>query len=787
MKHLTILITLLTAALGSHAQSQPAMKLWYDKPATYFEESLPIGNGKLGAAIHGGVDDNIIYLNDITFWTGKPVDRNLNADTHQWIPKIREALFAENYPLADSLQRYVQGPRSSRYLPLATLHIRDLGSGAVSDYRRELDIDNAICRDQYCRGGINYFRDYFASHPGRFIAIRICAGQKGAVNCKLTLTSLVPHQVRATGNQLTLTGHAPGDPNDVIHTCTMLHVKAKGGHVVATDTTLTVKGADEAILYIVNNTSYNGFDKHPVTEGAPYAQIAADDLRHAIEGVYTTQRSKHMADYRRYYTRFALTLGHMPENPNSKPTDVQLTDYTRNKGGNPYLETLYTQYGRYLLISCSRTPGVPANLQGLWNPHFNAPWSSNYTVNINLEENYWPAEVTNLPELTMPLFSLMENLAENGRAVAQNYYGVSRGSCSCHNSDLWALANPIGNGTADPMWANWNMGLAWLTQALWEHYAFTGDKLFLRTQALPLMERAAAFVCDWLIENPAVPGQLFTAPSTSPENMYRLPNRYSGRTCYGGAADMAIIRELFNNTMKSAKIVGKKSKLIDEIKEKSARLMPYRIGQKGDLNEWYHDWNDRDIHHRHQSHLIGLYPGHHITPAHTPELAEACRQTLIQKGDETTGWSTGWRTNLWARLGDGEQAYHIFQKLLQYTEPDGAWGNRGHRSGGTYPNLFDAHPPFQIDGNFGGTAGVCEMLVQSSCDEIVLLPAIPAAWSEGSVSGLCARGGFEIDMQWKDGKVTAATIRSRMGGKTTIKYNGTQKTIKVKKGGHVTL
>lgn len=787
MKHLTILISLLSAILSISAQTQPTMKLWYDKPATYFEESLPIGNGRLGATIHGGTTDNIIYLNDITFWTGKPIDRNQDADAHQWLPKIREALFAENYPLADSLQRYIQGPYSSKYLPLATLHIKDLNRGDITGYRRELDIDSAICRDIYRRGNIEYIREYFASHPDNLIAIRIKANRKGGINSVFTLESLVPHHIKVSKNQLTMTGHAPGIPNEVIHTCAIVHITQKGGHVESSDSALTLRGADEAILYIVNATSYNGFDKHPVTEGAPYILTATSDMQHATEGDYDTFRTHHITDYRNLYARFSITLGRIPENPNSQPTDVQLTSYTHNKGNNPYLETLYTQYGRYLLISCSRTKGVPANLQGLWNPHLNAPWNSNYTVNINLEENYWPAEVTNLPELTMPLFTMMENLAVNGRSVAQNYYGIKRGSCSCHNSDLWAMANPVGNKRGDPMWCNWNLGLAWLTQSLWEHYAFTGDTEFLRHQALPIMESAAAFVCDWLVENPAIPSQLFTAPSTSPENMYQLPNRYRGRTCYGGAADMAIIRELFANTIQSAKITGMKSALIDEICQKNTKLMPYRIGSKGDLNEWYYDWDDKDIHHRHQSHLIGLYPGHHISPDLTPEIAEACRQTMIQKGDETTGWSTGWRTNLWARLRNGEQAYHIFQKLLQYTEPDSAWGNKGHRSGGTYPNLFDAHPPFQIDGNFGGTAGVCEMLVQSTLDEIVLLPALPAAWKEGSVKGICARGGFVIDMQWKNYKVINATIYSKTDNKTTIKYNGTQKTIQIKKGKSITL
>ncbi|MFC2765720.1 MAG: glycoside hydrolase N-terminal domain-containing protein, partial [Prevotella sp.] len=753
---------------------------WYDQPANFFEEALPIGNGKLGATIYGSPDDNQIQLNDITLWSGKPVDRDLDNGAYKWLPEIRKALFNENYKLADSLQRHLQGPNSAYYMPLATLHILDDSSGKPTDYYRELNIDSALCKDRYTRNGVTYTREYFLSNPDKVFIIKIKADQPGKLNLSLTLNSEINHKVRASGNRLFMTGHAIGDEQESTHFCSILKVTNKGGQISATGSTLTLKNVDEAMLYFVNETSFNGFDKHPVKQGAAYITNAENDLKAVERLTYEQLREHHIADYQKLFNRFQLRLGKANGSENKLPTNVQLKNYTLNGGGNSYLETLYTQFGRYLLISSSRTKGIPANLQGLWNPLKKAPWRSNYTVNINLEENYWLAEACHLSELTMPLFTLMENLAENGRHTARNYYGIHRGWCSSHNSDIWAMTNPVGEKSENPKWANWNLGFAWLTQSLWEHYAYTMDKDFLRNTAYPLMRGASEFVSDWLIENPKQPGELITAPSTSPENTYMLDG-YQGETCYGGTADLAIIRELLHNTLHAADILGINNDLTHELSGKLKRLHPYTIGHEGDLNEWYYDWDDYDIHHRHQSHLIGLYPGHHITLHGTPELAEASRKTLIQKGDRTTGWSTGWRINLWARLHDAQQAYHTYQKLLNYV-PAGKNETNYGGGGGTYPNLFDAHPPFQIDGNFGGTAGVCEMLVQSSLHEIELLPALPEQWSEGQVKGIRARGGFVIDMAWSNGKITQATLYSKNGGSTMVKYNGKAKRIKLKKG-----
>ena len=767
-----LLISALFCLTVTAQTTQAPMVLQYDKPATYFEESLPIGNGKLGALVYGGTDDNIIYLNDITFWTGKPVDRNLDADAHQWIPDIRKALFNEDYALADSLQLHVQGPNSQHFQPLGTLHIKDLGLGEVSNYHRSLNLDSAIIRDSYVRDGATVTREYFASNPDKLIAIRL----RGDINCRIALTAQVPHKVKAIPTQLTMTGHATGNPQESIHFCTMLNVKTDG-EVSAADSSLTITNAKEAIIYIVNETSFNGFDKHPVNEGAPYLETVANDIWHTQNFSFDEFYTRHLADYKAIYDRVKLRLSREPgQSSDSGNTDALLKAYTDGGGQSRYLEELYFQFGRYLLISSSRTENVPANLQGLWTPHLWSPWRGNYTVNINLEENYWPAFVANMAEMAQPLDGFVKALAANGQYTAKNYYGIHEGWCSSHNSDIWAMTNPVGEKNEKPEWANWNLGGAWLVHTLWERYQFTQDKDYLRTVAYPLMKGAAQFCLRWLIENPKTPGELITAPSTSPENEYKTDKGYHGMTCYGGTADLAIIRELFINTITAGKILGERNK---EMEKALARLHPYTIGHMGDLNEWYYDWDDLDFQHRHQSHLIGLYPGNHLTDA---TLQKAAEKSLEIKGDKTTGWSTGWRINLWARLHKPEQAYHIYQKLLTYVSPDKYRGPDRRRSGGTYPNLFDAHPPFQIDGNFGGTAGVCEMLMQSGDGKIELLPALPEAWKDGAVSGLCARGGFEVSFEWKDGKVRDCQIKAKKAGTVTLLYNGQQKTVKLKAG-----
>lgn len=761
------------------AQTQP-LKLWYNRPANAFEESLPIGNGKLGALIYGGSDNDSIYLNDITLWTGKPVDPNEGKNSSKWIPEIRKALFNEDYKTADSLQHYVQGHNSEYYQPLGRLNIKDNNPGKASNYYRQLSLDSSMVNLCYTRNGVKYTREYFASHPDKMIAIKLSASQKNALNCDISLTSLIPHKVKASPNQLTMTGHVTGNEEESTHYCAILKVNNIDGQVIGTDSTLHLKDVSEATIYLVNETSYNGFDKHPVKEGAPYLEKASDDSWHLVNFSYQELRQRHLQDYKKLFDRVKFNLANA-QFDSKRPTDKQLLAYSDEHESNPYLETLYFQYGRYLLISCSRTPGIPANLQGLWAPALYSPWRGNYTININLEENYWPAEVTNLSELVEPVDGLVKGLSVTGRRNAQNFYGINEGWCTGHNTDAWAMSNPVGTGNESPQWSNWAMGGAWLVETLWDHYDYTRDVNYLRDTAYPLMKGACDFLLNWLIEDPHNPKELITAPCTSPEADYITDKGYRGSSFYGGTADLAIIRELFKNTIKGATILGIDKDYQAKLQTALNRLRPYHIGKRGNLMEWYHDWDDQDWHHRHQSHLLGLYPFHQISVSGTPDLAAAATKTLEIKGDNSTGWSTGWRINLWARLHRQDKAYQIYRKLLTYVSPE-IYKDRKHHSGGTYPNLFDAHPPFQIDGNFGGTAGVCEMLMQCDGETMELLPALPETWSDGQISGLKARGNYTVSITWKNKHVKEARITSNEGGTLTVIYNGKNRTLTLKKG-----
>lgn len=784
MKHLLISCLLLSAAGTLQAVPKsniPPLKLWYNKPATAFEESLPIGNGKLGALIYGGANNDSIYLNDITLWTGKPVNREEGGDAYKWIPKIREALFKEDYKAADSLQLHVQGHNSEYYQPLAIINIKDANKGQFSNYKRELSLDNATAALSYTRGGIQYQREYFASHPDKMIAIHLTATQKKAINCDISLTSLIPHQVKASNKQLTITGHAMGKPENSTHFCSILSIKNQDGTITASDSILHLQGVSEAVIYLVNETSYNGFDKHPVKEGAPYIEKVNDNAWHLVNYTYPELKQRHITDYQNIFNRAKFALKGAKFD-NKRTTDQQLFDYTEKEEQNPYLEMLYFQYGRYLLISCSRTPGIPANLQGLWAPARKSPWRGNYTININLEENYWPAEVTNMSELVMPVDGLVKAMSVTGKYTAKHYYGIENGWCGGHNTDAWAMTNPVGTKKESPKWSNWNMGGAWLVQTLWDHYDYTRNKEYLRQTAYPLMKGAADFMLDWIIENPKKPGELITAPCTSPEAEYITDKGYQGCSFYGGTADLTILRELFKNTLKGAQILGIDQAYQAKLQDAINRLHPYQIGKRGNLQEWYYDWDDQDWHHRHQSHLLGLHPFYQISLDKTPDLAAAAAKTLEIKGDFSTGWSTGWRISLWARLHRADKSYSMIRKLLNYVHPGNYNNPKNRPSGGTYPNLFDAHPPFQIDGNFGGTAGVCEMLMQCDGETMHLLPALPKEWPAGEIKGIKARGNYEINLVWNNGKVSKASITSKNAGNLTVKYNGKQKALNFKAG-----
>jgi alpha-L-fucosidase 2 len=788
---------LLFTSFFTKITAQSSHVLWYNQPAEFFEETLVLGNGKMGATVFGGVSLDKIYLNDITLWSGEPVNANMNPEAYKNLPAIREALQNENYKLAEVLNKKIQGKNSEKYAPLGTLEINNSNPGKATNYRRELDISNAVSKVTYEIDGVKFTREYFVSAPDQIMIIKLTSSKKGALNFDINPSSLLTSNIELKDNVLSMNGRAAINEHEGYTVLpkyleikergtrftTLMKIKNTDGEIISSDKTLGVKDASEAIIYVSIATSFNGFDKNPATEGVNDKAIASENLKKAFAKSFNKLKNAHIADYQKFYNRVTLDLG--KTTAPDLATDERLLRYADGKE-DKNLEILYFNFGRYLLISSSRTMGVPANLQGIWNPHLSPPWSSNYTMNINLEENYWLAENTNLSEMHLPLLGFIKNLSVTGKITAKTFYGIDKGWAAGHNSDIWAMSNPVGQfGKEEPMWACWPMAGAWLSTHIWEHYVFTQDKNYLKNEGYPLMKGAAEFCLDWMVTDKN--GNLITSPSTSPENQYKLADGFVGATIYGGTADLAMIRECFDKTIKASQILNIDADFRTKLEAALAKLHPYQIGKKGNLQEWYHDWEDKDPKHRHQSQLFGLFPGDHITPLKTPDLAKASRQTLEIKGDETTGWSKGWRINLWARLWDGNRAYKMFRELLRYVDPDKKKTEKPRRGGGTYPNLFDAHPPFQIDGNFGGAAAVAEMLVQSDENEIRLLPALPDAWETGNVKGLCARGGFEIDMSWNNKMVMTLTISSKNGGRTKLIYGENNRLVDLKKGEKKTL
>jgi alpha-L-fucosidase 2 len=787
-----IFLVFICSSLGGNVIAQSNHVLWYNQPADYFEESLVLGNGKMGATVFGGVNSDKIYLNDITLWSGEPVNASMNPEAYKNIPAIREALKNEDYKLAEELNKKIQGKNSESYAPLGTMEINTFHTGKTSNYHRELDISNAVSKVSYEIDGVKYTREYFVSAPDQIMVIRLTSSQKGALNFDIHSSSLLNSNTDVKENVLSMNGVAPIHENAGYSVplaflaqkergtrfTNLIKIKNTDGIIVNSANSLGLKDGTEAVIYVSIATSFNGFDKNPATEGLNNKAIALENLNKAFVKTFDKLKQSHIADYQKFYNRVSLNLG--KTTAPDLPTDERLLRYADgNEDKN--LETLYFQYGRYLLISSSRTNGVPANLQGLWNPHLNPPWSCNYTMNINLEENYWLAENTNLSEMHTPLLSFIKNLSVTGKVTAKTFYGVNEGWAAAHNSDIWAMTNPVGQfGKEDPMWACWNTAGAWLSTHIWEHYVFSQDKNYLKNEGYPIMKGASQFFLEWMVVDKN--GNLITSPSTSPENQYIAPDGFVGATMYGGTADLAMIRECFDKTIKASKVLNVDAEFRSKLETALSKFHPYQIGKKGNLQEWYFDWDDKDPKHRHQSQLFGLFPGDHITPLKTPDLASAAKKTLEIKGDETTGWSKGWRINLWARLWDGNHSYKMLRELLKYVDPDGKKTETPRRGGGTYPNLFDAHPPFQIDGNFGGAAAVAEMLVQSNENEIRLLPALPDAWDSGSVKGICARGGFEIEMEWDAKKLKTVSVFSKNGGKTTLINGDKKKDCTLKKG-----
>jgi len=771
-----VILPFLASIIFFNVWSQSDLKLWYNKPARNWNEALPVGNGRLGAMVFGRVEEELIQLNEETLWSGGPVNTNPNPLAVSYLPEIRKALMAENYEAAEKLASKMQGLFTESYEPLGDLIIKQTLSGEPVDYYRDLDISNAVSTTRFTVDGVAYRREVFVSAPDQVIVVRLSASKKNALNFTAkTQSPLFAKNSVISTSEIVMKGQAPSHTvpsymqsmeipvvyNDPSHCKGMrfeLRVKAmsEDGKITTDDSGLHVTDATEVVLYLSAATSYNGFERCPDEDGKDESKLAENYLKGASAKSYDKLKQDHITDYQQYFNRVSLTLN-TPSSLNI-PLDERLELYTKG-AKDTGLEALYFQFGRYLLISSSRPGGIPANLQGIWNNHVRPPWSSNYTTNINAEMNYWMVETANLSELHTPLLDLIQRLAITGKAAAENYYNAP-GWTVHHNTDIWATTSPM---SGSPSWANWPVGGAWLCLHLWEHYQFNGDKKYLSEIAYPLMKDAALFCKAWLIEDKN--GRLVTAPSTSPENFFITESGYKGSVSVATTMDMSLIWDLFTNVILASEVLGVDAEFRNELIEKKAKLFPLQIGKKGNLQEWYKDWEDVEPQHRHISHLYGLFPGRQITPFTTPQFANAAKKTLELRGDGGTGWSKGWKINVWARLHDGNHAHKLIREQLTLT---GVEGTNYANGGGTYPNLLDAHPPFQIDGNFGGTSGMTEMLLQSHDGVIHVLPALPDEWASGKVIGLKARGGFTLDIEWRDGKVTAVKVKSALGGTCRI-------------------
>lgn len=754
MKPLIQTVTFLTFIIFQcRAQSDVASKLWYKQPAKQWEEALPIGNGALAAMVFGGVETDQIQFNEETLWTGEPRSyAHKGASAH--LGEIRRLLNEGQQKEAEKLanEQFMSQPmRQMAYQAFGDVYVDFPGHAQHNAYVRELDLRDATVKSSYQSGGVRYTRAAFASYPAKAIYYHINSSQKGKLNFAVRMDAIhTSKEVKINGNEIELGVRVD---KGALHGIARVKL-ITDGTVKQEAGKLTVSNATQATLVLAAATNYIDYR---TINGDP-AQKVVGILQQAP--AFQTAWTAHRADYQKLYNRFALTLP--ASNASASPTDERLSQF-KSKPDDPALLALYVQFARYLLIASSRPGTHPANLQGKWNHKLNPSWDSKYTVNINTEMNYWPAEMTNLSECHEPLFQMVKDVSQTGTEVAKEHYNA-KGWVLHHNTDVWRGAAPI-NASNHGIWVT---GGAWLSLHLWERYRFTQDKAFLQNTAYPLMKGAAEFFLDFLVKDPKT-GFLISSPSNSPEN---------GGLVAGPTMDHQIIRALFRACIESADILKTDAEFAQKLAETSLQIAPNRIGRYGQLQEWMTDIDDTTSHHRHVSHLWGVYPGEEITPTGTPELLKAAMQSLRYRGDDGTGWSLAWKINYWARFLDGEHAYTMIRKLFNPVYDAG----QKMSGGGSYPNLFDAHPPFQIDGNFGGAAGILETLVQGHLGEINLLPALPEALPTGQVTGLCARGGFEMDMTWKNGKLEALTVRSKAGKPCRLRYGNKVVSVNTTKG-----